>query len=80
MWDNIVLQLVGVEESCFTLSCRFRNSKDNFTWVFTRVYGSIKREQREYLWGELGAVKGLWGGSLVHRRGLQCGKIPRGKE
>ena len=61
MWDNRVLQLVGVEESCFTLSCRFRNSEDNFTWVFTGVYGLVKREQREDLWGELGVVKGLWG-------------------
>ena len=61
MWENRVLQLVGVEESCFTLSCIFRNGEDNFTWVFTGVYGPVKRVQREDLWGELGAVKGLWG-------------------
>ena len=61
MWDNRVLQLVGVEESCFTLSCKFRNSEDNFTWVFTGVYGAVKKEQREDLWGELGAVKAYGG-------------------
>ena len=30
-------------------------------WVFTRVYGPIKRELRKDMWGGLGAVKGLWG-------------------
>ena len=24
------VQLIGVEESCFTLSCRFRNCEDSF--------------------------------------------------
>ena len=73
MWDNKVLQLVGVEESCFTLSYRFKNSEDNFTWVFTGIYGLVKREHKEDLWGGVWRCKGLMGGSLVHRRGLQCG-------
>ena len=30
LWDKRVLQLIRVEESCFTLSCRFRNCEDSF--------------------------------------------------
>ena len=56
-----MLQLIGIEESCFTLSCRFRNCEYSFMWVFTRVYGSTKREFREDMWGERGVVQGLWG-------------------
>ena len=33
MWEKSG-QLIGLEESCHTLSCRFRNCEDYFTWVF----------------------------------------------
>ena len=55
-----MLQLIRVEESCFTLLCRFKKCEDSFTWVFTGVYGPTKREYREDMWGEMGAIKGLW--------------------
>ena len=60
LWDKRVFQLIWVEEIRFTLSCGFRNCEDNFTWVFTGVYGPSKREYREDMWGEMGAIKGLW--------------------
>ena len=30
-------------------------------WVFTGVYGPFNKKDRECLWDELGAVRGLWG-------------------
>ena len=33
LWDKRVVQLIGLEESSYTLSCRFRNCEDNFIWV-----------------------------------------------
>ena len=60
MWDSRVMQLVGFEESCHTLSCRFSNYGDNFTWVFMGVYGPTKRDLREELWEDLGALRGRW--------------------
>ncbi|RVW15738.1 putative ribonuclease H protein [Vitis vinifera] len=39
---------------------RFRNEGDGAIWVFTGVYGPFSREDRECLWEELGAIRGLW--------------------
>ncbi|RVW41517.1 Transposon TX1 uncharacterized 149 kDa protein [Vitis vinifera] len=43
-----------------SISCRFRNEGDGAIWVFTGVYGPFSREDREGLWEELGAIRGLW--------------------
>ncbi|RVW14368.1 hypothetical protein CK203_097452 [Vitis vinifera] len=43
-----------------TLIGRFRNEGDGAIWVFTGVYGPFSREDREGLWEELGAIRGLW--------------------
>ena len=63
LWDNRVLQLIRIEESSFTLLCRFRNCEDNFTWVFMGVYGPTKREFREDMWGNWVLLK-AYGGTL----------------
>ena len=34
--------------------------EDGFVWMFTRVYGPFTREERECLWEELGAIRGIW--------------------
>ena len=60
-WDSRVLKLLGVEESHYTISCRFSLVEEHFTWVFTGVYGPTSRGCREALWDELGAIRGLWG-------------------
>ena len=59
-WNSKVLHLVKVEEGSFSVSCRFRNCDDNLLWCFTRVYGSTSKKEREGLWIELGAIRGLW--------------------
>ena len=61
MRDSRVVQLVGLEESCHTLSCRFSNCGDNFTCVFTGIYGPTKRDLKVELWEDLGALRGRWG-------------------
>ena len=55
-----MFQLMGKEEGLFTLSYRFKVLEDGFTWIFTGVYGPIVYGRREELWGELGAIRGLW--------------------
>ena len=60
-WDSRVLRLIEMEESRFSLSCKFKNCEDNFTWVFIGVYGPTSRENGESLWEELGAIRGMWG-------------------
>ena len=61
LWDTSVVQLVGVEESSYTLSCRFRNCVDEFSWIFTGIYEPSKRELSEELWEDLRAIRGVWG-------------------
>ena len=60
LWDTRVVQLVGMEESNYTLSCRFRNCADDFCWIFTGIYGSTKRENMELLWEDLGGYQSMW--------------------
>ncbi|RVW82486.1 hypothetical protein CK203_046243 [Vitis vinifera] len=42
------------------LSCRFRNIENGAIWIFTGVYGLFSKMEREALWDELGAIRGLW--------------------
>ena len=46
-WDNRVLELTGMKVGQFLISCRFRNYKDGFVWVFIGVYGSIFKKCKE---------------------------------
>ncbi|RVX09647.1 hypothetical protein CK203_012374 [Vitis vinifera] len=59
-WDRRALELLDWEEGQFTLSCRFRNVEDGNVWVFMGVYGPFSKEERAALWGEFGAIRGLW--------------------
>ena len=61
LWDSRVLQLIEVEESSYSLSGKFQNIEDDFTWIFSGVYGPTSNENRELLCEELGAIRGLWG-------------------
>ena len=58
-WNSRVLKLLAKEEVQFTVSCRFKFLEDDCTWVFTEVYG-LTNGNREYLWEDLGAIRGLW--------------------
>ncbi|RVW19879.1 hypothetical protein CK203_110843 [Vitis vinifera] len=59
-WDKRSLEIVDWEEGQYSLSCRFKNVEDGVVWVFTGVYGPFTKEERECLWEELGAVRGIW--------------------
>ncbi|RVX09210.1 LINE-1 reverse transcriptase-like [Vitis vinifera] len=37
-----------------------KNVEDGLVWIFTGVYGSCNRKEREPLWEELGAIRGIW--------------------
>ncbi|RVW25038.1 LINE-1 reverse transcriptase-like [Vitis vinifera] len=59
-WDKRSLEVVDWEEGQYSLSCRFKNVEDGAVWVFTGVYGQFTKEEKEGLWEELGAVRGIW--------------------
>ena len=59
-WDKRSLEILDWEEGQFSISCRFRNVEDGVVWVFTGVYGLFTKEERECLWEEIGAIRGIW--------------------
>ncbi|RVX16087.1 LINE-1 reverse transcriptase-like [Vitis vinifera] len=60
-WDKRSLELLEWEEGQFSISCKFRTVENGVVWVFTGVYGPFTKEDRECLWDEVGAIRGLWG-------------------
>ena len=60
LWDSREFQLIEVEESSYTLSCRFKNYGDDITWIFTGIYGPTKKKLREELLEDLEAIRGCW--------------------
>ena len=59
-WDNRVLQMMEMEVGKFSVSCRFKNCKDDFCWIFSGVYGPTVKRAREDFLSKVGAIRGLW--------------------
>ncbi|RVW43589.1 LINE-1 reverse transcriptase-like [Vitis vinifera] len=59
-WDKRTLEVLEMEVGHFSISCRLRNVEDVLVWIFTGVYWQFSREDREALWEELGAIRGIW--------------------
>ncbi|RVW87143.1 hypothetical protein CK203_027009 [Vitis vinifera] len=60
LWDNRVLENLEVERGGYSISIRFRNCVDGFTWIFSGVYGPVISSEKEDFWEELSAICGLW--------------------
>ena len=58
-WDKRTLEVLEMDVGHFSISCRLRNVEDGFVWIFTGVYGPFSREDKEALWEELGAIRGI---------------------
>ena len=58
-WDNRVLENLEVESGGYSISVRFRNCTDGFSWIFFGVYGPVMGSEKEDFWEELGAIRGL---------------------
>ena len=61
-WDKRALEPLEWEVGQFSLSCRFRTMENGVTWAFTGVYGPFTRLEKEWLWEEVGAIRGIWEG------------------
>ncbi|RVW88360.1 LINE-1 reverse transcriptase-like [Vitis vinifera] len=59
-WDKRSLELLEMEVGNFSISCRLKNVENEVVWIFTGVYGPCNRKEREMLWEELGAIRGIW--------------------
>ncbi|RVW53000.1 Suppressor of mec-8 and unc-52 protein-like 1 [Vitis vinifera] len=59
-WDKRSLELLELEVGIYSISCKLKTVENDVVWVFTGVYGPCKRKERELLWEELGAIRGIW--------------------
>ena len=59
-WDKRLLELLEWEEGQFSISCRFRKVEDGAVWVFTGVYGPFTKNERDCMWDEIRAIRGVW--------------------
>ena len=66
-WDKRSLEILEWEE------------ENGVVWVFTGVYGPFTKEDRECLWDEVGAIRGLWGEPWYVGETLML-FYPKGKE
>ncbi|XP_026407051.1 uncharacterized protein LOC113302355 [Papaver somniferum] len=44
----------------FSININFKNSIDNFNWIFSGVYGPCEVEERKRLWDELSLMQTIW--------------------
>lgn len=49
-----------MQQGSFTLSCMLESSLEEFRWCFTGVYGPHSNPEREDLWLEFAAIRGIW--------------------
>ena len=59
-WDKRTLEVLEMEMGNFSISYRLRNVEDGLVWVFTGVYEPFSKEDRDGMWEELGAIRGIW--------------------
>ena len=59
-WDKRSLEVMETEVGNFSISCRIRNVEDGLTWILTGVKRPFSKKDRDCLWEELGAIRGLW--------------------
>ena len=59
-WDKRTLEVLEMEVANFSISYRLRNVEDGLVWVFTGVYEPFSKEDRDCMWEELGAIRGIW--------------------
>ena len=56
------MELVDSVIGLFSISCLFKMVEGGFLWMFSGVYGPVKRILKEIFWEELGSIRGWWGG------------------
>lgn len=58
--DLRFLELIKKGEGKFMLSWKFKKVLDSKNWIFAGIYGLTLGKDRNRLWHELGAIRGLW--------------------
>lgn len=60
MWDKRYWECVDSHQGYYTDSCMLESVQKDFRWCFSGVYGPRIDSERNILWEELAATRGLW--------------------
>lgn len=65
MWDSKSWEGRVVEIGSYSFTCSFKSTVNDFSWHMTGVYAPTCNRERQEVWWELGAVRGLFSGPWV---------------
>lgn len=65
MWDSKVWEGKIVATGAFTLTCKFVSQLQDLNWNLTGVYAPNCDKERQEVWWEIGAARGLFNGPWV---------------
>lgn len=54
-----------VTNGSYSITCRFESQTQDYIWHFTGVYAPNCNKERQKVWWEIGAVRGLFTGPWV---------------
>lgn len=65
LWDSRVWKGEVITTGSYSLTCRFESQTQDFSWHMTGVYAPNCDRERQEVWWEIGAVRGLFLGPWV---------------
>ncbi|WMV11477.1 hypothetical protein MTR67_004862 [Solanum verrucosum] len=65
LWDSSIWEGEVCEVGAYCITCKFTGKTQVFEWHLSSVYAPNSRDEREEVWGELGAVRSLFSGPWV---------------
>nr|XP_016436162.1 PREDICTED: uncharacterized protein LOC107762331 [Nicotiana tabacum] len=76
LWDNKVWKGEVIATGSYSLTCRFESLTQDFNWHMTGVYAPNCVNERQEVWWEIGAARGLFIGPWVVAGDFNIIKFP----
>ncbi|WMV57474.1 hypothetical protein MTR67_050859 [Solanum verrucosum] len=80
LWDSNIWEGEVCEVGAYSITCKFTGKTQDLGWHFSGVYAPNNREEKEEVWGELGAVRGLFNGPWVVAGDFNVVRFPSEKK
>lgn len=65
LWDERIWKGELSSLGAYSLTCKFTRKNQDFSWFLTGIYAPNNIEEREEVWWEVGAVRGLFDGPWI---------------
>ncbi|WMV44670.1 hypothetical protein MTR67_038055 [Solanum verrucosum] len=80
LWDSSIWEGEVCEVGAYNITCKFTGKAQDLGWHLSGVYAPNSRQEREEVWGELGAVRGLFNGPWVVAGDFNVVRFPSEKK